>query len=572
MMKFPGLFLAAVLGSVASVGPVLAQTTGAPELPWIGSARCQLDIRGPGYTDQQIHTWTLTGGTPTIQGAFRIYAGTWSVTGSGSFQRTQGTQTITRQWTTNAQGMSAPIAVVLRASDGAFLIQTGHGQLRASGAVTGSQQMTIDGKPQPPSQIVADVYEWAFPRAEGAATSTSIAGSSTPDANGSLGYLQPSDARPTATCSWQFVRGGTSSSSAAATSVPIVVPLTPAIATTTPPAAPPPPTALGCDADVPSLACVLPPLRPGMGVSSSANFHVTADTTDWYVVTANDPGPTAPYAVLDLSLSGGTSDGQYAIEVSEGSLASSTVLGAAAAHAPRVTVSWANASVPSKSVRIKVSHVAGVPSNDPYSLWLSMSESATPTLNVVPVSVLPPNLSASQPSGSASPPPATQPTSSGPPTALGCDADVSAVACVLPPLRPGMGVSSSANFHVTADTTDWYVVTANNPAPTAPYAVLDLSLSGGTSDGQYAIEVSEGSLASPTVLGVSTAHAPRVTVSWANAGVTSKLLRVKVSHVGGPPSNDLYSLRLSMSESATPPITVVPLSPQIINTLPVSGR
>jgi hypothetical protein len=258
-------------------------------------------------------------------------------------------------------------------------------------------------------------------------------------------------------------------------------------------------------------------------------------------------------------------------------LASPTVLGVSTAHAPRVTVSWADAGVPSKVLRIKVSHVGGLPSNDLYSLRLLMSEAATPTLNVIPLSISPQTIGASLPSGSSSSQPSGQEatqtvqSSSGPPTAIGCDADLPIVACVLPALNPGLSATSGANFHVTTDINDWYTVTASDARPTAPYAVLDVSLSGGTADGQYAIEVSEGALASPTVLGVSTAHAPRVTLSWANAAAPSKVLRIKVSHVGGLPSNDLYSLRLSMSESAGPVLTMVPLAPQIINAVRAVG-
>ena len=94
----------------------------------------------------------------------------------------------------------------------------------------------------------------------------------------------------------------------------------------------------------------------------------------------------AAFAILALRLTGGTLDGVYAIEVSEGALSSPTVLGtSASSHAPAVTVSWASASATSKSIRIKVSHLSGAPSNSPYTLSMSMSQSVTAPLGAVPV-------------------------------------------------------------------------------------------------------------------------------------------------------------------------------------------
>ena len=151
---------------IARAGAIAAQQ-GPFSVPWTGWARCIVSVQGPGYTDQQTHTWNLTGGTPTIEGAFRIYAGTWSVVGGGSLQRTQGTQTLVARWATNVQGMRSPIAVFVRASDGRMLISARHAQLRASGAISGYQQITIDGKPQTPGQISSEAFEWPFPVADG---------------------------------------------------------------------------------------------------------------------------------------------------------------------------------------------------------------------------------------------------------------------------------------------------------------------------------------------------------------------------------------------------------------------
>ena len=174
---------------------------------WTGWARCQITVQGPGYTDQQIHTWILTGGTPTVEGAFRIYPGTWSVVGGGSLQKTQGTQTLMAQWATNVQNMSSPIAVFIRASDGRMLLSARHAQLRAQGAIAGYQQVTIGGNRLLPGAISSEAFEWQFPVANGPSTSTTLSGSSTPPVTGSVGFMQPADSRGTASCTWQFGQG-----------------------------------------------------------------------------------------------------------------------------------------------------------------------------------------------------------------------------------------------------------------------------------------------------------------------------------------------------------------------------
>ena len=150
--------------------------------------------------------------------------------------------------------------------------------------------------------------------------------------------------------------------------------------------------------------------------------------------------------------------------------------------------------------------------------------------------------------------------------AAGCDADIVTLACQLPQMSTGLSISYDANFHVATDTSDWYTVTATANASAGPFAVLDLSLTGGTADGSYSIEVSEGAPSSLRSVGNSgAAHAPRTTVAWAAAG--SKTLFIQVRHVAGSPANTLYSLRLSMTASQTAPLTIVPLGPGVIGAL-----
>jgi hypothetical protein len=62
-----------------------ASTAGAqsPADGWSGQVQCVLAARGPGYQDDQTHTWVLSG-APKVQNDFRDYTATWTVSGSGS--------------------------------------------------------------------------------------------------------------------------------------------------------------------------------------------------------------------------------------------------------------------------------------------------------------------------------------------------------------------------------------------------------------------------------------------------------------------------------------------------------
>jgi hypothetical protein len=188
-----------------------AQQPSPPQASWAGWARCQINVTGPGYTDVQTHTWTITGGTPTVTGAFRVYPGTWSVVGGGSLQRTQGKQTLVARWATNVPSVSAPIAVFERASDKRMFIQARHAQLRGAGSIQGYQQLIIDGKPQTPGKIAAEAFEWAFPEVAVSRPNPNanlIAnGSSTPAVNGKVGLMQLAGSQAMASCSWQFSQG-----------------------------------------------------------------------------------------------------------------------------------------------------------------------------------------------------------------------------------------------------------------------------------------------------------------------------------------------------------------------------
>jgi len=149
----------------------------------------------------------MTGGTPAVEGAFRIYPGTWSVVGSGSLQRTQGTQSLTAQWATNVPGLSAPLAVFVRASDGRVFISARHAQLRSAGAIAGYQQQVVDGTPQTPARVSAEAFEWTFPTIEADPKQQTASGAKTAPVTGSVGVMQPAGSQVTAACTWRFGQG-----------------------------------------------------------------------------------------------------------------------------------------------------------------------------------------------------------------------------------------------------------------------------------------------------------------------------------------------------------------------------
>ena len=199
-----GSFTHALLASALAASPLAAQSPA--DAAWSGFARCDLAVSGAGYSDRQSHLWVLLGEASTAQGAIRVHPATWSVAGSGSLTESNGRQTRTATWTSDVRGMSAPIAITVRASDGRLLIKPWHAQLRAQGAVSGTQRLVVDGQEQRPSPIGLEAFEWAFPSVEESATATRVSGTSTPTVTGRVGPMQPARASATATCSWQLER------------------------------------------------------------------------------------------------------------------------------------------------------------------------------------------------------------------------------------------------------------------------------------------------------------------------------------------------------------------------------
>jgi hypothetical protein len=222
-----------VTGIIVALAAGLSPHDVAAQPPsWGGSARCEVRTTGPGYVDQHTHTWTLTGGPPEAQGAFLRYPATWSVTGGGSLQRTQGSQTLTAQWTRSVPAMDGRVSFVVRASDGRLLIRAGHAQLRAPGAVAGTQTVTDGSRPVSSGALALEAFEWQFPAVEDQALAPGVTGSSTGPVAGSFGPMQPAGSQTVATCVWSFARSGPAAALPPGTLPPLTALTPPGTATT----------------------------------------------------------------------------------------------------------------------------------------------------------------------------------------------------------------------------------------------------------------------------------------------------------------------------------------------------
>jgi len=269
-------FLVAILSTLGAT-PGLSQTKTAADGPWAGWAQCRLTVQGQGYANQQTHTWVLTGTTPTLEGGFRLYPATWTVTGQGSRQRCLSAGRTERdQWTTSGGPVPAPISVWIRESDATLRITSRHAQQRSPGGTIGTSTIRAPGGSQADrtTQIALDVYEWRFPAIENVpTTSSTVVGSSTLPLAESVAPGQPPGTSSTAACSWQFVHGAlaaieppappATSTGAATASPSTAVPTTlssagsvkPIQTVATQPPPPPPPTTTGAVA-------MLPPTSP----------------------------------------------------------------------------------------------------------------------------------------------------------------------------------------------------------------------------------------------------------------------------------------------------------------------
>jgi hypothetical protein len=200
-------FVVALLSLVIGVPP-LAQTSSPVSQGWAGSAECKIAIQAPGYSHRETHVWTITG-AGTKRANMEIYPTTWTVTGDGALQRVSGPTTVTAQW--NGSGTVPTLETGFTLHLDRITVQrwTGHGPARS--AFRGTETTTINGTSR--SRVVAlDVQQWAFPASRTGLTSTRITGSSTLPFDGARGPMAPGGvgAKGTATCTWDFARGGSS--------------------------------------------------------------------------------------------------------------------------------------------------------------------------------------------------------------------------------------------------------------------------------------------------------------------------------------------------------------------------
>ena len=198
----------------------VAQQRSPAEGPWSGQAQCVVVAKSADYIDEQTHTWTLTGGAPTPapRGSAQVYftwPATWTVNGGGRKTYPSRTRTATsrdddrtERWT-----IASEVTVRIRTTE----IVGKPDRLRIGvegqrGAPLGSIKVTeVSG-----SARDASVQPWQFPAVEDNATSTMISGTSTrtyPEGFG-VGWAQPPTVITTATCTWNFARGGVDQSSA----------------------------------------------------------------------------------------------------------------------------------------------------------------------------------------------------------------------------------------------------------------------------------------------------------------------------------------------------------------------
>ncbi len=195
---------------------LFAQSSSPALGPWSGQAQCIVVSKSDDYLDEQTHTWTLTGAAPTpaARGSVQVYytwPATWAVQGRGrkTFSAAGSTEQ-SESWTI-AYEANATLRITEIAGKTARVRIGAEGW---RGAPLGSLRVTdVSGRTRD-----ASVQPWQFPSIEDSATNTMISGTSTrtfPEGYG-VGWGQPPKAITTATCTWNFTRGGVEQSNSMA--------------------------------------------------------------------------------------------------------------------------------------------------------------------------------------------------------------------------------------------------------------------------------------------------------------------------------------------------------------------
>ena len=188
-----------VLLGVAVFVAMVANAFSQSDALWTGQVQCQLNVQNNGYVHQEVQTWTVTG-SPTDD-TKTVYPATWSVSGQGGLQRTQGGQVLAGRWNSSVPGMNAPLRIFVRASDGRLVIKGVHSLLVALGATNVVRQV---GASQ--TNVVYAADEWILPIIEDVGTSMNISGTGTTVVTPTSMPMQPGTSG-TATCKWNFTKG-----------------------------------------------------------------------------------------------------------------------------------------------------------------------------------------------------------------------------------------------------------------------------------------------------------------------------------------------------------------------------
>jgi hypothetical protein len=196
------MFVGAALAVSAAT---LTPGSGGASLGWSGSASCTITVRAPGYEHSETQRWQVAGPTK-VRGSFELVPSTWTDTGSGSSQVTQGNQTRSVTWTVKA---AAPgqFRFFVRASDNKLVIGQANAQLRVPNGITGTQKLTIGGVEETPSPVGLEAFETQLPPMVTGRASTRFSGSmATTTVKGSFGPFQPGAATVTKRCAWRFAK------------------------------------------------------------------------------------------------------------------------------------------------------------------------------------------------------------------------------------------------------------------------------------------------------------------------------------------------------------------------------
>ena len=266
------------------------QAPTAADGPWGGWVRCEVTAQAEGYTDQQVHTWIMSSGTPRAEGALRVFPATWSVVGVGSLQRATGGNTVTAQWAANGQTAGALIAVSTR-GEGRLVFALRHPQLRATRGFTGYRFYTVDGKRQSAEQFGLDVEEYRFAAID-AAPGNVVSGSGAVSGRPSTAFLPQPGSTGSVSCTWRFGIGAASPQPPALIQA-VATPKPPPPGSTPDPLAPievaiAPGRAIGGPSSTPT-SIEAPPARATAGPSQSSTLDGISDPNRAATVISGPP-------------------------------------------------------------------------------------------------------------------------------------------------------------------------------------------------------------------------------------------------------------------------------------------